>query len=288
MSVRPRINLYLVHQETGQRYAVGQEVIIGRSSGDIIFNDDIKMSSHHCRIFRTPQGLGLHDLGSSNGTYLDGIRLNPEKVYVFKPGSSLSVGYQYFKLEELNVTRPATRKRRPKQKPPPLKSFDWVSLFITVLIIGSILYLAHRYQNSISNYVRLPRLQLLSPLNLVEIEMKAAFTEYANLGRAHTSKKIGDKELAYGIRNNLVPRLTASYEKLGVLKPSSEFERRKIEVNRKLILALRDQVVAMAKYAETKNPNLAKEIERLSAVAAAANEEAQKLEESRSPARINY
>jgi len=291
MSVRPKINLYLIHQETGQRYPVGEEVIVGRSSGDLLFNDDIKMSSQHCRILRTPQGLGIHDLGSSNGTYVDGIRLNPEKIYMFKPNSLLTAGQQAFKLQETTMPRKPGRRRSRKKK---AKSSGWDlwGTLAVVLVIGSALYFAHLYLIGKTNKKadeKIASLQkILSPFAIVENEMKSAFAEYADLGKSHASGELSDKGLANAIRKNLVPRLTAVYEKLGVLKPTVEYEKRKVEVNRKLVKALLDQVAAMASFADTKDPKFSKEIERLSALASSLSEEARQLDNSRKPTHYSY
>jgi hypothetical protein len=274
-----------VHQETGQRYPVGEDVVIGRSSGDIVFGDDPKLSSQHCRILRTPQGLGVHDLGSSNGTYVDGIKLHPEKVYVFKAGSLLTAGEQAFKLQEANVARktPARKKRRPKRKQ---QSWDSFSIMAGIGLIAAALFFTHIFLGAKKQEPE-TKIEMLSPFQLVEKEMKAAFADYKELGRAKEAGELSDKGLANNIRKFLMPRLTAVHEKLGVIKPSGEYERRKLAADKKLVMALLEQVGAMAFYAETKSPKYGKDVERLTALATAAAEEAQKLENAREPSNFN-
>ncbi len=285
MSARPKISHYLVHEETGQRYPVLEEVVIGRSSGDIIFGDDAKLSSQHCRVMRTPQGLGVHDMGSSNGTYVDGIRLNTEKVYVFKSGSLLTAGNQAFKLQEATVSRrkPVSRKKRAKKK----ANWDSLSILAGIGFVAAALFFTHIFLGTKRTVVEV-KVDMLSPFQLVEKEMKAAFADYKELGRAHAAGELSEKGKATSIRKFLLPRLTAVHEKLGVIKPSGEFETRKLAVNKKLVKALIDQVNAMALFAETKSPKYSKEIERFSAAAAAANEESQNLENSRQPSNYDY
>lgn len=280
MSVRPKINLYLVHEETGQRYPVGDEIVIGRSNGDIIFVDDTKMSSQHCRIIRTPQGLGVYDLGSSNGTIMDGVRLDPEKIYSFKPGSSLFVGQQVFNLMEPSYSKKVLRKKKPKSS-----GWDPLSIGAGALALTSILVLAHLVFNKPA--VREPQNIgiMKTPFELMEDEMRAAFVEYADLGQAHSSRRIGNKELAQGFRKSLIPKLMAVHTKMGVLRPQSEYERRKIPANRKLVWAMIEQVEAMASFADTKNPRYQKDAEQFSQIADAASREVQKLEATRTPAR---
>lgn len=284
MSVRPKINHYLVHDETGQRYPVGEEVVIGRSAGDIVFNDDAKLSSQHCRILQTPQGLGIHDLGSSNGTFVDGIRLNAQKVYMFKSGSLLTAGNQAFKLQDANVSRKRPRRKKGSKKKP---GWDFMSVFAAVAFIAAALFFVHAFLGMKKAETE-AKVEILSPFNLVEKEMKAAFNDYKELGRAQAAGEISDKGVAASIRKFLIPRLSAVHEKLGVIKPSGEYEKRKLALDKKLVMALIEQVGAMASYAETKAPNYAKEVERLTAVAANISEEAQKLDASRKPANYDY
>lgn len=284
MSAKPRISHYLVHQETGQRYAVGEEVVIGRAHGDIVFPDDPKLSSQHCRILRTPQGLGIHDLGSSNGTYVDGVRLDSKKVYSFKSGSLISAGGQDFLLQDAQVARKKSSRRRGK-KSKKKNGWDTFSITASLGLIAGLLYVAQVYLDG-KNRVKEPKLEMLSPFQLMENEMKAAFADYKEMGRAKEAGEMSDKGLASGIRKFLLPRLTAVHEKLGVIKPSGEFERRKLAADKKLVLALIEQCTAMAFHAETKSPKYEKDVERLSQVAAAAAEEVQKLESARRPS--NY
>src|SRR5262245_36411529 len=105
MSVKPQGNLYLVHQETSQRYPVKGDIVIGRTSGDIVFPDDKRLSSQHCRVMQTPQGWAIHDLKSASGTFLDGAQLEAGKVYALKPGSVVTVGAQTFQLIEASIVR---------------------------------------------------------------------------------------------------------------------------------------------------------------------------------------
>jgi hypothetical protein len=49
-----------------------REVLIGRDADVDIFLDDQTVSRHHARLRRTPTGFEVDDLGSLNGTYVDG------------------------------------------------------------------------------------------------------------------------------------------------------------------------------------------------------------------------
>jgi MoxR-like ATPase len=57
------------------RLALGSELVVGRSSSASFPFSDPKMSGRHARIRPFGDGFVVEDLGSSNGTYLDGTRL---------------------------------------------------------------------------------------------------------------------------------------------------------------------------------------------------------------------
>ncbi len=73
----------------------GDETILGRERGDILFCDDGYVSGVHARIMRHPDGqVDLIDLDSSNGSY---IRLKSRVA--IEHGSMLALGQQLFKVE---------------------------------------------------------------------------------------------------------------------------------------------------------------------------------------------
>lgn len=59
----------------GQRWALGDIVLIGRDESCDIVIPDRQVSRHHAQITMTPQGLLLEDLNSKNGTHLNGKQL---------------------------------------------------------------------------------------------------------------------------------------------------------------------------------------------------------------------
>lgn len=68
-----------------------------------------EVSRKHCRLVRDGDGLRLEDLGSSNGTYLNGVRV--EREAVLNPGDSIQVGPVVFVLQLDGV--PADEDLRP-------------------------------------------------------------------------------------------------------------------------------------------------------------------------------
>lgn len=59
----------------GQRWVIRQRLLIGRAPDCTIVIPDRQVSRHHAELRLTPQGVLLEDLGSKNGTYLNGERV---------------------------------------------------------------------------------------------------------------------------------------------------------------------------------------------------------------------
>jgi pSer/pThr/pTyr-binding forkhead associated (FHA) protein len=76
------------------RHLVGEEVVLGREEGDIVFRDDAFMSRRHAAITWDGRRALLTDLGSSNGTF---VRLGgPTSI---KNGDHVRMGDQLLRIE---------------------------------------------------------------------------------------------------------------------------------------------------------------------------------------------
>ncbi len=72
----------------------------GRTSGIYPeFSSCIYVSGRHGEFARTPQGWTVMDYGSTNGTYLNGVRLKPNAPYPLKNGDALSVSRLKFTVQ---------------------------------------------------------------------------------------------------------------------------------------------------------------------------------------------
>ena len=85
---------YLVIQQgpnAGSAYPLrSQTVAIGRSADNQIVLDDAEVSRHHARLIWQGNAYILEDLGSANGTWVNGARItNP---VLLRPGDSIGVG----------------------------------------------------------------------------------------------------------------------------------------------------------------------------------------------------
>lgn len=73
--------VFLAGPIAGRRYKLGDgEYVIGRRSDCQIFVPDMRVSRQHARLIRNGEGWTLEDLGSNNGTYINGQRLQVATV----------------------------------------------------------------------------------------------------------------------------------------------------------------------------------------------------------------
>jgi hypothetical protein len=104
------------------------EVLIGRSSDCRIIVNDRQASRHHARIFCTEQGYILEDLGSKNGTYLNGELLTKPARLV--DGDEIGIAFAArFRFVDAGATVPLTLEtpRQPRIRIDPASRSVWVA-----------------------------------------------------------------------------------------------------------------------------------------------------------------
>lgn len=62
-------------RQAGLTLPLGDVVRIGRSADAQLILEDDYVSTRHARVYRTPDGYVVEDLGSTNGTYLNNTRI---------------------------------------------------------------------------------------------------------------------------------------------------------------------------------------------------------------------
>lgn len=76
--------------QQGREFEVGDVVVMGRSNETDVVLDDPYASDFHLRLVSQEGGMMLHDLGSTNGTYVNGRRVSaPTEL---KRGDTIQVG----------------------------------------------------------------------------------------------------------------------------------------------------------------------------------------------------
>jgi pSer/pThr/pTyr-binding forkhead associated (FHA) protein len=76
--------------QQGQEYEVKDVIVMGRSEETDVALDDPYASEFHLRLVAQENGMMLHDLGSTNGTYVNGRRVSaPTEL---RRGDTIQVG----------------------------------------------------------------------------------------------------------------------------------------------------------------------------------------------------
>lgn len=100
---KPRPGLGQPHPLLGTAFHLepdeGQpHVVVGRSASCDITVPDRSVSEEHCRILVTERGVVVVDMGSTNGTTVNGNRLAPYRAEVLADEDLLGVGSYVFQL----------------------------------------------------------------------------------------------------------------------------------------------------------------------------------------------
>jgi len=82
---------------------------IGRAEDRDLILASTRVSRHHCEILNGPDGIVVRDLGSGNGTFVNGKKIQEQKL---EPGDHLSIGPLTFLVEIEGV------KEKPKPAAP--------------------------------------------------------------------------------------------------------------------------------------------------------------------------
>lgn len=89
----------------GQRWKIKSELLLGRDGTCDIVIPMRQVSRRHVRIYPTPNGVTIEDLGSKNGTYLNGLLL--QKPALLDDGDEIQVSLaQHFIFLSSDATMP--------------------------------------------------------------------------------------------------------------------------------------------------------------------------------------
>lgn len=88
-----KVRLELVHQKAKiKKVLLKSDTVIGRSTECGLRIASNEVSRQHCKICLGQDGVTVRDLGSSNGTFVNGYELEPDTDYEIAPDSELSLG----------------------------------------------------------------------------------------------------------------------------------------------------------------------------------------------------
>jgi pSer/pThr/pTyr-binding forkhead associated (FHA) protein len=75
-----------------------EEIVIGRGVECDVVIKDVKASRRHCRLVRKGEGFLLEDLGSKNGTFVDGKKISDQVA--LKTQQTFKIGDTVFYLSQ--------------------------------------------------------------------------------------------------------------------------------------------------------------------------------------------
>ena len=97
--VSPRLEVVAaMGLDPGTAFEIGDSATMGRADGSDIPVDDPFASSVHARIFPRGQFMYIEDMGSTNGTYLNGRRLRAAER--LKVGDTVRIGETEYRYQE--------------------------------------------------------------------------------------------------------------------------------------------------------------------------------------------
>jgi hypothetical protein len=92
---------YIIRLNTGDRYDLSQgENILGKVGADIAFTDNKAISRRHAKIRIFDGVVTIEDLNSSNGTKINGTRLNPNETANLVDGDVFTLANEDFEYHE--------------------------------------------------------------------------------------------------------------------------------------------------------------------------------------------
>ncbi len=91
--------------DIGQEYAVGPECVVGRGADADFVLKDTNASRRHCRVLAEGAGYAIEDLGSRNGTFVDGTRIQRAAL---ADGSIVRIGNTEFVFRQKGLVASST------------------------------------------------------------------------------------------------------------------------------------------------------------------------------------
>lgn len=84
-------------EQRGRAYELADEMTLGRAAGCHVKVDDSYASQLHARVFRKDGQILVEDLGSTNGTYLNGSKVS--RAQPVKRGDRVKIGATVFEVD---------------------------------------------------------------------------------------------------------------------------------------------------------------------------------------------
>jgi pSer/pThr/pTyr-binding forkhead associated (FHA) protein len=88
--MRTRGTMFIVFQ--GRRIPIASRITIGRDPTNSISLDDMLASRFHAVVQKVKSDYFIEDLGSTNGTFVNGEKIPPEKYVRLQPADTVLIG----------------------------------------------------------------------------------------------------------------------------------------------------------------------------------------------------
>mgnify|MGYP001829251564 FL=1 len=109
-------------------------IVIGRGQDCDIILDEHQVSRQHARLQHTSQGWMLLDLGSTNGTQINGQQLRAHEPHALQPGDRVALGTAVLALQQPAVDEAVPRESQKNGKPHPALLIAGAVLIAVVLV----------------------------------------------------------------------------------------------------------------------------------------------------------
>jgi pSer/pThr/pTyr-binding forkhead associated (FHA) protein len=97
---------YIHHEKRNQFVRIHDGFTIGRGEGDLILQDDARVSRAHCRFHLIGEEVLIEDLDSANSTQVNRIAVIPHRRRRLQCGDVIRLGGQRFVVTDQNVRAP--------------------------------------------------------------------------------------------------------------------------------------------------------------------------------------
>ncbi len=125
-------------ERAGEVMSMTQPALIigrGKDSDIVLLEQDV--SREHARLQRGSQGWTLVDLGTTNGTFVNGMRLPPQDPYLLRPGDRIIIGSSVLAVQEDR----AMRQTAPPRERPSYPALLLAGALAFVLLLVAIVFL---------------------------------------------------------------------------------------------------------------------------------------------------
>lgn len=130
--MNPPVLIVLTGKYKGKRVKLTDaETVIGRDESAKIRVATQELSRQHCLLIVSPAGVLVRDLGSRNGTFINGMPIAEETL--LKPGDTLTTGPMTFELEgsDPSSKKSAASTKAHKGKADPKTTDDDIASWLT-------------------------------------------------------------------------------------------------------------------------------------------------------------